>query len=120
MLRSFIKFNITDLYLQIFKDRWMSRINSQFRTLSSKTSDSRSKSMRPIKPVEPRPEDCCGDGCAFCVYDIYEMQLEEYYSLSQNQDPRPSKPNSEQSLKSTNMEQFELLEKRLNSQKDKP
>ena len=32
----------------------------------------------PPRPVPPRPEDCCGSGCARCVYDIHEDALEEW------------------------------------------
>lgn len=29
----------------------------------------------PPKPEEPRPEDCCGQGCQPCIYDIYQQQM---------------------------------------------
>lgn len=32
----------------------------------------------PSKPNEPGPNDCCGEGCAVCVWDLYEKQLEKY------------------------------------------
>jgi hypothetical protein len=33
---------------------------------------------RPTPPEKPLPGDCCGDGCAMCVTDVYEQQLERY------------------------------------------
>jgi hypothetical protein len=32
----------------------------------------------PVKPVAPLPEDCCGEGCAHCVYDLHDLALERY------------------------------------------
>jgi Oxidoreductase-like protein, N-terminal len=26
----------------------------------------------PPRPTPPRPEDCCGSGCARCIYEIYD------------------------------------------------
>lgn len=33
---------------------------------------------RPLPPREPALEDCCGTGCAVCVFDAYQMALETY------------------------------------------
>ena len=33
---------------------------------------------KPVPPEKPLPSDCCGDGCAMCVNDVYEQQLEDY------------------------------------------
>jgi hypothetical protein len=33
---------------------------------------------KPVPPEKPLPGDCCGDGCAMCVNDVYEQQLEDY------------------------------------------
>ena len=33
---------------------------------------------KPMPPEKPLPTDCCGDGCAMCVNDVYEQQLEDY------------------------------------------
>ncbi|HZM46574.1 MAG TPA: oxidoreductase-like domain-containing protein [Burkholderiales bacterium] len=33
---------------------------------------------RPVSPREPLPEDCCGGGCANCVYIRYGVALERY------------------------------------------
>ena len=32
----------------------------------------------PVPPREPLAEDCCGGGCAPCVYDLYIEALERY------------------------------------------
>jgi hypothetical protein len=29
----------------------------------------------PPKPAPPEPGDCCGGGCARCVFDLYEDEL---------------------------------------------
>jgi len=34
----------------------------------------------PVRPVEPDAADCCGEGCARCVFDIYAEALERYES----------------------------------------
>ena len=33
---------------------------------------------QPLRPVEPDAADCCGEGCARCVFDVYEEALERY------------------------------------------
>jgi hypothetical protein len=33
---------------------------------------------RPQPPKEPALEDCCGTGCAICVFDAYEIARENY------------------------------------------
>lgn len=32
----------------------------------------------PRKPAEPDAEDCCGEGCVRCIYDIHDEKLERY------------------------------------------
>ncbi|MFC5525645.1 oxidoreductase-like domain-containing protein [Rhodanobacter ginsengisoli] len=32
----------------------------------------------PVPPLEPDAADCCGEGCARCVYDVYDEALERY------------------------------------------
>lgn len=32
----------------------------------------------PPKPEPPAPGDCCGGGCARCVFDVYDEQLERW------------------------------------------
>lgn len=32
----------------------------------------------PIVPAPPEAGDCCGDGCARCVNDVYAEALERY------------------------------------------
>lgn len=33
---------------------------------------------RPLPPKEPALEDCCGTGCAICVFDTYQIALDNY------------------------------------------
>jgi hypothetical protein len=32
----------------------------------------------PLRPIEPDAAECCGEGCARCVFDVYEEALERY------------------------------------------
>ena len=32
----------------------------------------------PPKPTPPEPGECCGGGCARCVFDMYEEDLERW------------------------------------------
>lgn len=34
--------------------------------------------LPPTPPEKPLPSDCCGGGCARCVFDVYEDALERY------------------------------------------
>lgn len=34
--------------------------------------------LRPTPPREPQLEDCCGSGCVHCVFDIYQMAVENH------------------------------------------
>ena len=52
---------------------------------------------RPIPPEKPLPGDCCGSGCAVCVLDAYQEELDDYESRlaawrarHPEEDPRPS------------------------------
>ena len=33
---------------------------------------------KPIKPIAPDSDECCGQGCQRCVFDIYYDRLEKY------------------------------------------
>ena len=33
---------------------------------------------RPTPPEKPLPTDCCGSGCAVCVNDAYQEELDDY------------------------------------------
>lgn len=33
---------------------------------------------RPQPPREPQLEDCCASGCVHCVFDMYQIALENY------------------------------------------
>jgi hypothetical protein len=35
----------------------------------------------PPRPVPPEPGECCGGGCARCVFDVYEEQLARWERL---------------------------------------
>lgn len=39
---------------------------------------STSSDPRPLPPEEPLPTDCCGGGCAVCVFDAYEEERAGY------------------------------------------
>lgn len=32
----------------------------------------------PPRPVAPEPGECCGGGCARCVFDVYDELLERW------------------------------------------
>ena len=32
----------------------------------------------PVRPEEPDPADCCGEGCVRCIYDVHEEAMERY------------------------------------------
>lgn len=33
---------------------------------------------RPQPPREPQLEDCCASGCVHCVFDMYQIALDNY------------------------------------------
>jgi hypothetical protein len=33
---------------------------------------------RPEPPRPPGPDDCCHSGCTWCVFDLYQEELERY------------------------------------------
>lgn len=33
---------------------------------------------RPLPPYEPALEECCGNGCENCVFDVYQMLRRNY------------------------------------------
>ena len=39
---------------------------------------SSSADRQPVRPLKPEIADCCGDGCARCVFDIYEEALARF------------------------------------------
>lgn len=43
------------------------------------------------KPQKPLPMDCCGSGCARCIYDIYEEHLARYNEWLDEQDTEEEK-----------------------------
>jgi hypothetical protein len=32
----------------------------------------------PQRPEKPLPSDCCGGGCARCVFDLYDEAMQRY------------------------------------------
>eukprot|EP00002_Diphylleia_rotans_P037009 TRINITY_DN821_c0_g1_i6.p2 TRINITY_DN821_c0_g1~~TRINITY_DN821_c0_g1_i6.p2 ORF type:complete len:186 (+),score=43.17 TRINITY_DN821_c0_g1_i6:207-764(+) len=32
----------------------------------------------PVEPTRPEPDECCGNGCSVCVWDLYDKACEEY------------------------------------------
>jgi len=53
------------------------RFHQSCRLLSSSNG---TKSLRPepTRPLEPDPEECCGQGCQNCVWTLYFDKLAEY------------------------------------------
>jgi hypothetical protein len=46
-------------------------------------------------PEEPDPADCCGSGCARCIFDIHDEAMQRYReALRQWQRQVPDKPDS--------------------------
>ncbi|XP_041358225.1 NADH-cytochrome b5 reductase-like [Gigantopelta aegis] len=43
--------------------------------MESPDSAERSHLDLPLKPVQPSDEDCCGNGCVPCVFDIYDEEV---------------------------------------------
>ena len=33
---------------------------------------------RPVEPQPPNLEDCCGNGCDPCIFDLYDAERERY------------------------------------------
>lgn len=44
----------------------------------SPSTDAPSIDPRPLPPREPQLEDCCGSGCVHCVFDMYQVALDNY------------------------------------------
>ncbi|WP_183423171.1 oxidoreductase-like domain-containing protein [Luteibacter sp. Sphag1AF] len=52
---------------------------------------------KPLPPPEPDPEDCCGEGCVRCIYDVYDDAVERYRArLSEWQSRHPDTPATSQ------------------------
>lgn len=32
----------------------------------------------PTPPVPPELEDCCGNGCDPCIFDLHDLAMDEY------------------------------------------
>lgn len=46
---------------------------------------------KPVKPEEPKPGECCGEGCRVCVWDTYQSQLDKYMDEIKSWEERQSK-----------------------------
>jgi hypothetical protein len=44
----------------------------------SKRADHQRADPPPLRPVEPAAADCCGEGCARCVFDIHDDAMARY------------------------------------------
>ena len=42
------------------------------------SNDSKLKKHLPIKPILPENNECCGQGCRRCVFDLYDEKMEKY------------------------------------------
>ena len=48
---------------------------------------------RPVAPREPELEECCGTGCVMCVFDAYQIALENHQAaLLAGQARHPDQP----------------------------
>ncbi|HTV84193.1 MAG TPA: oxidoreductase-like domain-containing protein [Dyella sp.] len=45
---------------------------------TSPAHDACSDDPPPRPPVEPDPDDCCGNGCDPCIFDFYEEARQHY------------------------------------------
>ena len=43
-------------------------------------------SRYPCQPIKPRDQDCCGNGCSTCVFDLYELELSRWRQKCQRID----------------------------------
>jgi hypothetical protein len=47
----------------------------------------------PPRPQAPAPGDCCGGGCARCVFDVYAEEVERWErqlaAIAERQPPAP-------------------------------
>ena len=59
-------------------------------------SDSKSDDER---PPTPREEDCCGQGCTPCIFDIHKKLLEEWENKKSNKKPITASDNYLSQLK---------------------
>eukprot|EP01132_Coremiostelium_polycephalum_P001451 gene1451-1829_t len=64
--------------------------------------------LLPPPPVPPDPDLCCGTGCARCVYDIYDEQLEKY-ELLKDQIEKRNKKRRDLKLQKQQQQQLETI-----------
>jgi hypothetical protein len=47
-------------------------------SLIKQPSKNLTKKQPPVKPEAPGRDECCGDGCVRCVFNVYYDKLEKY------------------------------------------
>ena len=45
---------------------------------------------RPLAPIEPDFEACCGNGCEPCIFDLYAIERERYLAALRAWEQRQS------------------------------
>lgn len=83
-LNGFLQFNLNIAHLT----KSSSIASHRFRRLHSSMGASDPSQLKPseepqrvpqlVRPQQPGPDDCCGDGCNFCVHDLFEQELKSY------------------------------------------
>jgi len=43
---------------------------------------------RPVEPIEPDFEACCGNGCEPCIFDVYAIERERYLAALRDWEKR--------------------------------
>lgn len=46
--------------------------------LFQKQAEKENYEIPPVKPEPPSPDECCGNGCSPCVFDIYSDAYDKY------------------------------------------
>lgn len=78
--------------------QWQSTMSNCFKRL-----------IYPPAPQKPSDNDCCGNGCNPCVFDIYELDLKKWKQNRENIDNGVSS-NSTSTLSEHDFLQFEITE----------
>lgn len=46
--------------------------------MSSEPAGQTAEDPMPLAPPQPELEDCCGNGCDPCIFDLHAMQMDSY------------------------------------------